>query len=110
LHSVPEIDGKAITGEIRQKEYTDAKSPIPYVELEAGQYLISELFAFGPDKPAPMGGGMPLSAQDVWYHCLNTGVHWEPWERAALVKMSEGYCRARAEGKDVFCIAPVDRD
>jgi hypothetical protein len=33
----------------------------------------------------------------------------EPWERTALVKMSEGYCSARLQSKDVFAIAPIEQ-
>jgi hypothetical protein len=95
---------------MRQQEYIDAKVPAPVVDIEAGTYLLTELFAAGPDKPAPMGGSMPLTSQDVWYHCLNTGLEWEPWERTTLVKMSEGYCSARLQGKDVFAIPPIEQD
>ena len=58
--------------------------------------------------PMETGGRRSLSAQDVWYHCLNTGLEWEAWERQVIVDMSKSYISGMQIGSDPFGIPPIE--
>ena len=91
-------------------QFSDAGLPIPYLEIETGEYLLEMLYEAGPVKALPMGGIDALSWVDLYpYVTLMTdGI--EPWEARQIIAMSKAFALGLDEGKNIFSIAPVDRE
>jgi hypothetical protein len=71
-----------------------------------GQYLMDVLFAVGPEDRKHGG---EITWLELRSYCGPDG-DWLQWELDAVMAMSRAYHRAKQEGKDVHCIAPVDRE
>ena len=93
----------------RAGSYPRMGQPVPWPQIDAGQYMIDALMDAGPTKPAPMGGDVPLDWLDISAFMGATGDITEPWEAKTLKRMSAAYWQGREEGKDVFSIAPMER-
>lgn len=74
-----------------------------------GEYLLDALFAVGPTEYRAGEEG-PITWGELGAYASATGDVSEPWELRAVMAMSRAYFRAKIEGKDVHCIAPVDRE
>lgn len=110
LHSTPKNDGVPIKSGARIKPYIDAGRKPPMIKMGPETYLFSELFdELSPMKPGPNGAYIPIDAQDVFYHCANSGLTWEPWEKTTMVRMARAYSEERIEGESPYCIPPIDR-
>lgn len=81
--------------------------PVGIEEIE-GQYLLDALFTVGPTEWR-QGDEGPISWAELGGYVSATGDLQDPWEVKAVMSMSRAYFRAKIEGKDVHCIAPVDR-
>jgi hypothetical protein len=77
--------------ESRLMRHNAAKTPAPFVELDAGEYLLNLLMEAGPIKS--------LTMADL-----------EPWEATILRKMSEAFVTGMNEGASPFSIPPADRE
>lgn len=93
----------------RSRAYVDAKIPVPYVELEAGDYLMNMLMEVGPALNDPMGGTVPISWQELNSYIQLTVGSVERWEAVLLVEMSQAYCRGLREGTNPLSIMPMER-
>ena len=87
-----------------------SQTPAPFVELGAGEYLLSILMDAGPIKSAPMGGPVPLSWGDLrdYDHFSISPI--EYWEASLLIEMSAAFVAGMNEGVSPFSIPPADRD
>ena len=74
-----------------------------------GEYLLDALFEVGPSE-WQAGNEGPISWQTLAAYVYATEFVSEPWECRALMAMSRAYFRAKVEGKDVHCIAPIERE
>ena len=74
-----------------------------------GQYLLDALFAVGPTDWTGDREG-PITWQELRAYGEATAALAEAWEYEAVMAMSRAYFRAKQEGRDVHCIAPVDRE
>lgn len=74
-----------------------------------GEYLIDALFEVGPTQIRDGEEG-PVSWSELSAYGQAVQAISEPWEFRAIMNMSKAYLRAKREGKDVHCIAPVDRE
>jgi hypothetical protein len=82
------------------------------VGIEAGidgEYLLDAFFRVGPTEWRQDQEG-PISWAELQAYGIATQRLVEPWEYEAVMAMSKAYLRAKIEGKDVHCIAPVDRE
>lgn len=73
-----------------------------------GEYLLDALFEVGPTEWRQDQEG-PISWGELQAYGKATLAITEPWEFRAVMAMSKAYFRAKVQGKDVHCIAPVDR-
>jgi hypothetical protein len=87
-----------------------AKTPAPFVELDAGEYLVDILMEAGPIKSAPMGGVLAIHWGDLrdYDHFALGGI--EYWEAKLLIQMSEAFVAGMNEGSSPFSIPPADRE
>ena len=74
-----------------------------------GEYLLDALFSVGPTEWKG-GDESPISWLELGAYANATGDLSEPWELRAVMAMSRAYFKAKSEGTDVHCIAPVDRE
>lgn len=74
-----------------------------------GEYLLDALFSVGPTDWRG-GEESPIAWSELAGYMRATGAITEPWEAEAVMDMSRAYFRAKREGKDIHCIAPVDRE
>ena len=100
LHSIPEKHK-----DTRLRMYG---GPVGIEETE-GQYLLDALFEVGPTEWRKGEEG-PISWSELWGYAQATVDIVEAWEIKAVMRMSRAYYQAKQEGRDVHCIAPVDRD
>lgn len=85
----------------------DARKELPPLpELEAGDYLLDELFTFGPYKKGPMGDIQARDWVDVWAFHKATGRVPKAWEREILLKMSREYVEGLNIGLSPLGIPP----
>jgi hypothetical protein len=96
--------------ENRLMRHNAAKTPAPFVELDAGEYLLNLLMEAGPIKSQPMGGFQALDWVDFAAYASLTMADLEPWEATILRKMSEAFVTGMNEGASPFSIPPADRD
>lgn len=89
--------------------HTANKTPAPFVELDAGEYLLNILIEAGPIKSAPMGGVQSLDWVDLAAYATLTASDFEPWESLLLRKMSDAFVLGMNEGASPFSIPPADR-
>lgn len=73
-----------------------------------GEYLLDALFKVGPTEFS-RGEEGPISWVELAAYGQATQALSEPWEYEAVMSMSRAYFRAKQEGRDIHCIAPVDR-
>jgi len=74
-----------------------------------GEYLLDALFAVGPTEFVG-GEETAVSWSELAGYMQATGAITEPWEAEAVRAMSRAYLDAKREGKNIHCIAPVDRE
>lgn len=91
------------------QHYLDAGREPPLVSLIAGQYLVEALMEAGPSKPDAMGGESSLGWADLWAYGQATQAISEPWEFAALSRMSRAYVEGKAAGVNPLAKAPTDQ-
>jgi hypothetical protein len=89
--------------------YKATDTPAPFVELDAGEYLLNILMEAGPIKPASMGGFLALDWSDIAAYASLTLADFDPWEATLLRKMSEAFVLGMSEGASPFSIPPADR-
>jgi hypothetical protein len=87
-----------------------AKTLAPFVELDAGEYLLSILMEAGPIKAGPMGGPSALDWGDLRNYDYFSAGGIEHWEAKLLIRMSEAFVSGMNEGESSFSIAPADRE
>lgn len=85
---------------------TKQRPPMP--ALEAGEYLLDELFVLGACSAGPMGGFIAATwvEVDAFARC-STGISTD-WEAELLVKMSREYVKGLQQGLEPLGIAPFD--
>jgi hypothetical protein len=91
-------------------QYADAGLPAPHVEVEYGFYLLEMLYEAGPVKAQPMGGIEALTWADLYPYIQLTTDGVEIWEARLLITMSKAFALGVNEGKNIFSIAPIDRE
>lgn len=85
----------------------DARGELPPLpELEFGEYLIDELFAFGPYRKGAMGDIQAKDWVDVWAFHKATGRLIHEWERELVLKMSRDYVEGLNIGLSPLGIPP----
>jgi hypothetical protein len=96
--------------ESRLMRHNANNTPAPFVELDAGEYLLEILMEAGPVKSQPMGGVAALSWGDLrdYDHFLAGGM--EQWEDLLLIQMSGAFSTGMTEGASPFSIPPADRE
>ena len=87
-------------------EATKQEPPLP--KLEAGSYMVDELFTIGAFRSGAMGGFIALSWQEVDAFARITGRIKEPWEAELLVKMSREYVKGLQIGSEPMGIPPFN--
>jgi hypothetical protein len=95
--------------ESRLMQYNARETPAPFVELDAGEYLLNTLMEVGAIKSAAMGGFLALDWVDLAAYASLTMADIEPWEAKLLRKMSEAFVSGLNEGASPFSIPPADR-
>lgn len=95
--------------ESRLARHAANNTPAPFVELDAGEYLLNMLIEAGPIKSAPMGGVQSLDWVDLAAYASLAATDLEPWEAALLRKMSDAFVLGMNEGASPFSIPPADR-
>jgi hypothetical protein len=81
---------------------------VPYVELEAGGYLLEALFVVGPASRSAMGEAAQITWLDLWAYGQTTGAVTEPWEYETLMAMSRAYLDGLEHGKNHFALSPLE--
>ena len=90
-------------------QHNKSETPAPFVELEAGEYLLEMLFEARPTRNSEFGP-RPLGWSDVAAYLTAYPVEVEHYERALILKMSEAFVTGMNEGKSPFSIPPDERD
>jgi hypothetical protein len=85
-------------------------TPPPFIELDAGGYLLEMLMEAGPIKQVPMGGACALDWVDIAAYLAAYPVDVDHDERALLIKMSAAFVTGMHEGKNPFSIPPNERE
>ena len=96
--------------ESRLMRHNANKTPAPFVELDAGEYLIGLLMKAGPIKSAPMGGAQALDWGNLrdYDHFLTVKLGEE--DAGLLVQMSEAFVTGMNEGASPFSMSPLERN
>jgi hypothetical protein len=96
--------------ESRLMRHHASNTPAPFVELDAGGYLLEILMEAGPIKSQPMDGFAAISWGDLrdYDHFLSNGI--EQWEAKILIQMSGAFVTGMNEGASPFSIPPADRE
>ena len=91
-------------------QYKDAKVDIPYVEIEAGGYFLDMLYEAGPVKALTNGGFGAITWAELYPYVelMTNGI--EPWESLQIIDMSKAFAQGLNEGRNIFSIAPIDRE
>jgi len=89
--------------------HTANSTPAPFVELDAGEYLLNILIEAGPIKSGPMGGFQSLDWVDIAAYASLTMDTIEPWEASLIKKMSDAFVTGMNEGTSPFSIPPDQR-
>lgn len=74
-----------------------------------GEYLLDVLFTVGPTEFRG-SDECPITWAELLAYGSVTGAISEPWEYEAVMAMSRAYFSAKNEGRNVFCIPPVERE
>ena len=90
-------------------QYRDQELPIPYIEIEFGQYAFDMLFDAGPVMINGMGEEQPLDHPYLQAYASLYGLSENDWEPRLILQMSKAYKSGLNEGASLFSIAPVDR-
>ena len=85
------------------------RQPVGIEKGLPGEYLLDALFDVGPTEWRGEQEG-PIRWTELQAYGQATQSITEPWEFRAVMNMSKAYFQGKTEGKDVHCIAPVDRD
>jgi hypothetical protein len=111
LNAIIEIKGEKTERprESRLIRHNLSKTPAPFVDLDAGEYLLNVLMEAGAIKSAAMGGFLALDWVDLAAYASLTMADIEPWEAKLLRKMSEAFVSGMNEGTSPFSIPPADR-
>jgi hypothetical protein len=91
-------------------QYADAGLPIPYLEIDVGGYLLEMLYEAGPVKALPMGGVDAITWSDLYPYIQLATDGVEVWEARQIIDMSKAFAQGLNEGKNIFSIAPIDRE
>jgi len=89
-------------------KHKKSKTPAPFVELEAGNYLLEMLMEAGPFGSGDMGN-RALTWPDITAYLTGYPCEVEHYERALLIKMSAAFVAGMDEGTSPFSIPPADR-
>ena len=84
-------------------------TPPPFVELDAGEYLVKILMEAGPVKSAPMGGVQALDWVDIAAYASLAMDEFDPWEATLVREMSAAFVAGMNEGTSPFSIPPNER-
>jgi hypothetical protein len=96
--------------ESRLMRHKQSNTPAPFVELDAGEYLLDILMEAGPSKSSPMGGAEALDWRDLQaYDSFSAGMM-EHWEALLVIQMSAAFVRGLDEGKSPFSKSPLERE
>jgi hypothetical protein len=95
--------------ESRAMRHVANGTPIPYVELNTGQYLFIMLMDAGPIKSGAMGGHMALDWVDLHAYVSLTAGSLDEWEASLIMEMSQAYASGMSEGTSPFSKAPIER-
>lgn len=93
----------------RMASYSE-ENPPPFIELDAGGYLLEMLMEAGPIKQAPMGGACALDWADLTAYLAAYPVEVEHDERLLIIQMSSAFVTGMHEGKNPFSIPPGERE